>query len=561
MISTARGWIGYFADRLYAWQNSLPPERCNYSVENVRVPLDGDLKGNANLYLTHASPPLGTLLIRTPYGIGFPDTLGTARFFAARGYHVLHAACRGTSGSEGEINPGVYEVADGHAVVEWMRDQPWYTSSFATLGGSYLGYTQWALLTDPPKDMKAAAIFTGPHAWYDFTWGTGAMFPHLVTWLDVMNRMTRNDNIVSMLLFVRTITTRYKETFDSVPLLAAVEKYFAGNVPEWLCASISSADRAAPCWESADLCSNVLEQTNIPVLLVAGWYDVMVGSVIEQYAVLSRRGIPVRLVVGPWTHLGAQGRNIPELTLPLIDEHLAGRTLPDRSPVRIFVTGAKEWRDFPHWPPRTSTHELFLGNKMDLSRSSPVSGDKSRSIFTFDPTNATPAIGAVSAFAPGVGTSDHNDSLVSRSDVLSWTSSVIEADLEVWGKPSVELYHSTDIPYADVWVVLSQVDAETGVSRQLSEKYLRLAPNSNRHTREADQPLCLALDDIAHVFRTGTRIRLSVAGGCHPRYIRNLGSGEDQATGTTLRSVQHSIQHHARARSKLCLPVIVEASP
>ncbi len=55
----------------------------------------------------------------------------------------------------------VNEIADGADTVEWLRHQPWFTGSFATIGLSYLGFTQWALLADPPPEMKAAVITVG----------------------------------------------------------------------------------------------------------------------------------------------------------------------------------------------------------------------------------------------------------------------------------------------------------------------------------------------------------------------------------------------------------------
>ena len=137
MAPIKRGWLGYIADRFYTWQNSLPPMKCCYTIESLQIPVAEDVKLAANLYLTDASPPSGTLLVRTPYGIDFVPSLALARYFAARGYHVLLNACRGTSGSDGEREPGTHEVVDGHAVVDWMREQSWYTGSFGTLGGTY----------------------------------------------------------------------------------------------------------------------------------------------------------------------------------------------------------------------------------------------------------------------------------------------------------------------------------------------------------------------------------------------------------------------------------------
>lgn len=125
MAPSQRTWAGAILDRAYTWMNSLPPETCSWQFESFRIPVADNIELTADLYRTLAPEPAGTLLIRTPYGLGLTAALGTARFFAARGYHVLMNACRGTSGSDGEVGLGTTEVTDGHAVVAWMRKQSW----------------------------------------------------------------------------------------------------------------------------------------------------------------------------------------------------------------------------------------------------------------------------------------------------------------------------------------------------------------------------------------------------------------------------------------------------
>jgi uncharacterized protein len=63
------------------------------------------------------------------------------------------------------------------------------------------------------------------------------------------------------------------------------------------------------------------------------------------------------------------------------------------------------------------------------------------------------------------------------------------------------------------------------------------------------------LDAIAHRFRAGTRIRLVIAGGSHPHYGRNLGTGEPPLTAFAMKPCHHVIAH---GTSCLHLPV---ASP
>jgi len=106
----------------------------------------------------------------------------------------------------------------------------------------------------------------------------------------------------------------------------------------------------------------------------------------------------------------------------------------------------------------------------------------------------------------------------------------------------VELAHSSDNPNVDVFVRVSEVDAR-GRSRNVSDGYRRL--NQSSGTVRID------LDQIAHRFAAGSRIRLLIAGGCHPRFARNLGTDEPAISGAAQRPATHTVQ---LAGSRLLLP-------
>ena len=153
----------------------LPPHTTEYTVHHgLRVPMRDGVDLIADHYKPATTNPLGTLLVRGPYGRGWPFSLLFARVYASRGYHVVFQSVRGTFGSGGEFAPMAQEIADGTDTAAWLRDQPWFTGSFATVGPSYLGFTQWALLTEPPPEMKAAVIIVGPHDLSAPRWGTGS---------------------------------------------------------------------------------------------------------------------------------------------------------------------------------------------------------------------------------------------------------------------------------------------------------------------------------------------------------------------------------------------------
>ncbi|KAJ5226080.1 hypothetical protein N7468_007305 [Penicillium chermesinum] len=118
--------------------------------------------------------------------------------------------------------------------------------------------------------------------------------------------------------------------------------------------------------------------------------------------------------------------------------------------------------------------------------------------------------------------------------------------------PRIQFTHSSDPPYADLFVRLSEVDTN-GVSHNITQVYKALDP-----LRDQSQPISLELHDCAHTFRAGTRIRLIVAGGAFPMYARCLGTSEDRVRSDKVVPQKHTITV-AGGLSELVLPVQVDA--
>jgi len=301
------------------------------------------------------------------------------------------------------------------------------------------------------------------------------------------------------------------------------------------------------------------------ILLNTGWYDRLLPQVVAQYGRLAERGCRVAITIGPWTHLGCQGASIAQ-NLGWLEENLAGKKQPTETtareaPVRVYVTGADEWKNLERWPPRAaSSCELFLGGKKKLSAVAPEEDVSTpglaESVFTFDPLNPTPSIATADLFDNGT-TRPSDAALAARNDVVTFTTAPLEDDLDVIGRPELLLFHGTDNPYADLWVLISEVDDRTGVSNSITERFLRLGGGEECFVRpeDASHPLRITLHDCAHRFRKGNRIQLLFAGGSHPRYIRNLGTAENQGTGTTMRPAVHTVRHGKRQSSKLVFPL------
>lgn len=487
----------------------------------------------------------GTVLVRSPYG--FPAALRAlvGGLFATHGYDVVLARTRGTFGSGGEFDPFRNEVEDGADTVEWLRKQEWFGGRFATFGGSYFGFTQWALLIDPPPELATAIIQVGPHDISRAVYAGGAFnLDDFLGWSDSVGHQGEL-SLLRAQLRTATSARRQAPVNASLPLTDAGERLASGRAP-WFRDWVSRRQLTDPYWSPVQL-SAALDQTDIPVLLQSGWQDLFLDQTLEQYAHLRRRGVDVGLTVGPWTHAQMALKGYPVLIPEALDwlaEHLAGDGAPARkAPVRIQITGSGEWRDLPDWPPAAETLVLHPQPGGGLG-DSPAPPTAPPATFTYDPAEPTPTIGGRFLRNGSAGYQD-DTKLSGRADVLSFTGPVLTEPLEVLGVPVVELAHRSDNPHADLFVRISELDAK-GRSRNVSDGFIRLDPAG------AGDLVRLELDAVAHRFAPGSRIRLLIAGGSFPRFERNLGTDEDPATGTATKPSHRTID---LACSQLELPV------
>ncbi|ORA08908.1 CocE/NonD family hydrolase [Mycobacterium arosiense] len=544
-LHTLRHLGGKAAARLLG----LPPETTDYTVRRVRVPMRDGVQLVADHYAPATGSPTGTLLVRGPYGRGFPFGLTFGALYAARGYHVVLQSVRGTFGSGGVFEPMANEVADGADTVAWLREQPWFTGRFASIGISYLGFTQWALLQDPPPELATAVIMVGPHDFNESTWGTGTFaINDFLGWSDMV---AHQEDPVRVRAALRQLQTRRRaaRAAAAVPLGDAARAILGTGAP-WFESWVEHSEPDDPFWDALR-CTEALDRVQVPVLLVGGWQDIFIGQTLQQYAHLRRRGVDVALTVGPWTHtqlLTTGFSTCAREALDWLGTHLGGAATTRRlSRVRVYVTGGGGgWRGLPDWPPPTTERPLYLRPGGYLGETAPAPKGLVPATFRYDPASPTPTTGGPLLSAHGGYRDDSR--LASRGDVLAFTSATLTEDVYVYGCPVVELAHGADSPHADLFVRVSEVDAK-GRSRNVSEAYRRLRtaakPKSEKIVR-------LELDGMAHRIRAGSRIRLLIAGSWSPRYAHNLGSGEPVLTGRQPTPVTHTVRY---GRSRLLLPV------
>jgi putative CocE/NonD family hydrolase len=289
------------------------------------------------------------------------------------------------------------------------------------------------------------------------------------------------------------------------------------------------------------------------VHLVGGWYDFFLRGLLADYAALRDAGQKPYLTIAPTHHFNGMVSPLAlREGLRWFDAHLKGEqgALRER-PVHVYMMGLEQWRALNDFPPPSREALLYLGSEAAL-QPSPASDIQEGDRYLYDPANPTPILGG-NQFNPHAGAKD-NRSLEARSDVLTYTSSVLEQPVEVMGTARLTLYARSSVEHTDFFARLCDVCPD-GRSINICDGFLRVTPESA--ARQPDGTLCLEIDlwATAYYFKRGHRIRLIIASGAHPRWARNLGTGESWVNGQTLRQAQQTILHDRERPSRLSLPL------
>jgi hypothetical protein len=469
--------------------------------------------------------------------------------FAGQGFHVVLQSCRGTAGSGGDFEPARADAADGQATVAWLREQDWFTGELGTIGMSYLGWVQWALAADPPPELRAMVVQVGIHDLHGFLYQGGA-FKLEDALTGSTAALAAGRGFAGFLRAALRAQRRMRRAGTRLPLIDAYREVLGGPrvgfFEDWL----THPDAADPYWRG--LRAPAADGLAVPVSLVGGWYDVNLDQTLDQYARLRASGHPARLLIGPWTHTSAFDRGWPVVfadALAMLRAHLgSGDAGPAGavagSKVRVHVGGtAGQWRSWPEWPPPAAAQAWYPGGDGGLAQAPPA-GD-AVSALRYDPSAPTPSAGGQVANGQRAGRA-RNDAVERRPDVLVFTGPPLAAPVTVAGPVSARFRARGSSGHFDVFARLCDVDPR-GRSWNVCDGLVRV---------DADgwADVTVPMSSTAYEFGAGHRLRLQVAGGAHPRFARNPGTGEPPATATALVPGTTEVAHGPA--SVLTLPVI-----
>ena len=534
--------------RIMAKIYKLPPaETYDVAVEkNLKISMPDGVILLADHYYPRDLGERPTILVRSVYT---KDQAGFVyRLMAERGFHVLVQVVRGTFGSGGELSPFHQEHDDGLATIEWIKKQEWFNGKLALSGASYLGFTQWTVARDAGPELKALCTrITSADFRSALYMGNAFLLDRWMSWIVMIH--AQEWPMFKSIVFKQRLSRKLRTLYRHLPLINLDQMALGKQYKfwqEWL--THENPDNAY--WEERDYSSTAGEIT-APNHLISGWNEVFLPNIVRNYMTLKNAGRSPYLTIGPWSHFAFEIASVGmREELNWYRAYLLGdQSLLRDMPVRIYIMGAKEWREYPEWPPAGySPKQWYLQPEGQLAVGLPPSSEPD--LYRYDPNDPTPSGDLKIGDNDG---STVNRILETRTDVLTYTSDVLKQDVEVIGSVSSELFVKSSLMHTDFFVRLCDVEP-SGKSLYVSEGVIRLTEKEAPESGECLK-VHVEMTPVAYRFRKGHRIRIHVSSCFFPHFNRNLGSGEPLATGKKMLVAHQKMYHDPVNPSCIILPV------
>jgi uncharacterized protein len=299
---------------------------------------------------------------------GSPLAGASSDYLVRRGYAQLTVDARGTGSSEGQWSAfGRRETKDAGEVVEWAhsRKWPWSNGRIGMSGPSYMGISQIFAAGARPKGLRAIFPQVPAADVYRDVVASGGqvdvgfipLWMGLVTTTGVIPpAVTGTDPASGVGALVDHLTAA--GTFTLPLLLQAL----VGGDPAY--DGTFYEDRSP---------KRVINRVNVPTFLVGGEHDLFQRGTPLLFENLQRRGVPTKMIIGPWDHLeGSSGAEIGraghgtlgELQLRWFDRYVRGVRDPgldrDIPPITYYEQGSGRWTKAQRWmgPQRAASYRL-----------------------------------------------------------------------------------------------------------------------------------------------------------------------------------------------------------
>jgi len=330
-----------------------------YVVEDVLVKTRDGSTVSLLLYRPrNTAPRLPTAFEFTIYAADLPAR--EARWSAAHGYVGAVATTRGKRRSQNDPVPYEHDGSDARDVIEWIARQPWSDGKVGMYGGSYNGFKQWAAARYRPAALQSIMPSVAALPGFGEPMEGGVMANGFFRWLPyVLDSKTLAAEEYWDNERWNDIDWRWFSSGRSYRKLFEFGARPNSFLQRWLDHPTYDAY-----WQAMTPQGRQFAAIDMPVLTTTGYYDGGMRGALRYLTqhMQYRPDAEHYLVIGPYSHIGAQRRSQPvllgyaidpvaqldveQLRYQWLDYTLRGGSRPAilKDRINYQVMGANVWR-------------------------------------------------------------------------------------------------------------------------------------------------------------------------------------------------------------------------
>lgn len=578
-------------------RKKVPVSQGARSIRKYRIQIQHNIKCRmqdgtelaTDVYMPIEGGPFPTIVTRTPYDKYSELTIEEWVHRAQQGYAIVTQDVRGRYESQGKFYPMRNEVSDGADCIDWVSQQPWCNGMIGTVGGSYVGLTQWQAAQNSSKIVCSVPQVSYSNLYHNWIYTGGAFqLAFNTSWGIATGSRGHQRQYLSFPDEISQATL-----FRHLPL-ATIDERSGRKIPhlrDWI--NHPSYDDY---WKEMHPIEDHYQNVEMAAYHMGGWFDVFLQGGLNNFMGVSAKGKTEharkgqKIIIGPWIHsLGDNGTSTKTGDVDFGETSLidleAEKTrwydywlkgiengIMDEPRIKLFVMGSNRWRESEDWPlPETEYTPYYFDSRGNANS---VFGDGSLVLncsesskpdqYIYDPEHPVMTIGgstccADTTVAASLGPQDQRPNEY-RPDVLVYTTPPLEHDLEVTGPVRVVLYAATNVRDTDFTAKLVDV-YPSGYAMNVAQGIQRARYRdswTNPTLLEPGEIYQYSLDlwSTSNCFLKGHAIRVEISSSNFPQFDRNPNTGNPFGQDSDLIKAKQTIYHNREYPSHIMLPVI-----
>jgi len=492
--------------------------------------------------------PDNTILLNTIYS--GKENIGIAKELASHGYAVVILNARGKYISTDPIEPFEHEANDISEVISWIITQSWSNGNVGMIGGSYLGFSQWAATKKLHPALKTivpqASVGIGT---MDYPMTNNVFMSYALRWLNNVtnNRTTDFENFNN----TDRWNSVYKKWYESGKSFRKLDSISGKTNPvfqKWL-----AHPGYDDFWKSMVPYRKEYAKINIPVLTTTGYYDPDKPGALYYFKEHNRyyKNADHYLIIGPYDHAGAEGNirnefknytidpvakvDLNKIWMEWFDYIFKSKQKPAflKDKINYQVMGANEWKSTNSIETfEENKTKLYLDNKgTELLLSEVKSNGKDFSALKINFSDRSDADEIISQ------KNNIIDTLIYNKNSLVFSTGAFDKSVEFSGNVTGDLKVSTNKKDVDLYINLYELMPD-GKYFQLIKYITRASYAKNHEKRNLLTPgkkeiiPIINNDFVSKKIEKGSKLVLIVGVLKSPLWQINYGSGKDVSDET-----------------------------